>query len=220
MIKELKQYQIQLTPFQSTKTWKLNNVYNDDLLLFESTGSDDGEPIDLEYIDYGDGMMYPITSSYCELALEQQSSDRAIQREGINLSGPFYPDIDPTNLDGTYKRSVYYQIVTAFYNNYKDVTKLWGVENIDFENSKIKRKFSDRLFLYDIPRQVYGDKIIPLTIKINNTFIDNDYVIVDDGNGNLIAEKNLFSKQQEIGSFVNEFSSGSSSICDGYFNFS
>jgi len=217
MVKSLKRYQVQITPFEAAKNWALNNVDNNDLLLFESTGSDDGEPLDLEFIDYGDGVTTPFTSSECEIALEQQPDDKVGFRDGMNIVGSFYSDTDPVNVDGTYKRTVYCQVRTTFYNDYRNVTQLWGVENIDFENSKTKRRLTDKLRMYDIPRSVYGDKIVPNSVKIYDTSLDNDYIIADDGNGNLFAEKNLFSKQQELGDFANEFQTGSNDDCCVYF---
>jgi hypothetical protein len=217
MFKELKRYQVRLTPFQAVKDWALNNTENADLLLFDSTGSDDGELIDLEYIDWGDGNITPYTSSHCEIALEQQPADQAGYREGESLIGPFYSDVDPVNIDGTYQRSVYSQVRTSFYNNYRDPTKLFGMENMDFENSKTKRRLATKLRMFDIPRHVFGDKIIPETVVIRDTSLDNDYTIEDDGYGNLTARQNLFSKQQEIGYFTNEFDSVvTSSVCDSY----
>lgn len=217
MLKEFKRYQIQTIPFQAVKSWGLNNTQNDDLLLFESTGSDDGEPIDIEYVDFGSPGDTPTTASHCEIALEQQDADRATYREGLLLVGPFYPDTDPVNVDGTYQRSVYSQVRTSFYNDYRDPTKLFGMENIDFENARTKRRLAEKLRMFDIPRLVFGDKIIPNTVQIYDTSLDNDYTIEDDGYGNLYARRNLFSKQQEIGDFTNEFNeSVSSSFCDSY----
>ena len=151
MFKDLKRYQVQLTPFQAVKNWALNNTENDSLLLFESTGSDDGEPIDLEYIDWGSGYSTPYTSSECEIALEQQDADQAHYREGKEVSGPFYPDTDPINVDGTYQRSVYSQVRTSFYNTYRNPTQLFGMENIDFESSRTKRRLAAKLRMFDIP---------------------------------------------------------------------
>jgi hypothetical protein len=54
-------------------------------------------------------------------------------------------------------------------------------------------------------------------VVIRDTSLDNDYTIEDDGYGNLTARQNLFSKQQEIGDFINEFDSTiTSSACDSY----
>jgi len=217
MLKELKRYQVQTMPFQAVRNWELNNTQNESLLLFESTGSDDGEPIDFEYIDYGDGSSTPYTSSECELALEQQEADQVNYREGKKVSGIFYENIDPINIDGTYQRSVYSQIKTSFYNTYRNPTQLFGMENIDFENGKTKRKLAEKLRLFDVPRHVFGDKIVPSSVIIYNTTLDNDYIIKDDGYGNLMAGTNIFSRQQEIGDFINNFENGYDSSCCVYF---
>ena len=219
MIKVLKKFQVQMSPFQATKDWALNNTDNENLVLFESTGSDDGEPIALEYIDYDSGIGFPVVNSNCDIALEPQDADRVIFREGQKVTGPFYPNTDPTNPDGTYKRSIYYQVKSSFYNDYRDFTKLLGIEKLDFELSKTKRRLEDNIKLFNIPRLVFGDKIIPNTVEIPSDTLDNDLTIVDDGNGNLFAGTNLFSHQQEIGDFSNVFVAGSNSTCDPYFDF-
>jgi hypothetical protein len=217
MIKLLKKYQVQVTPFAATKDWNLNNTDNDNLLLFESTGSDDGLPFALEFLDYGDGSEYPIGNSLCDIALEQQTNDLATSQTGLNVKGIVNTDTEPLNDDGTYKRSIYHQVKTMFYNNYLDPSKIWGVENVDFTLSQTRRNLSDQFKLVDIPRNVYGDKIIPNTVNVYDNSLDNSYTITDDGNGNLFAGKNLFSHQQELGEHVNQFISYlSSSYCDDY----
>ena len=138
--------------------------------------------------------------------------------EGRKVLGSFYPNLDPINLDGTYKRSIYYQIRTAFYNKYYNPSKIWGLENIDFELSKTKRILTDQFLLMGIPRKIFGDKIIPNSITIHDNSLDNPYTITDDGNGNLFAGINLFSHQQEVGEYKNGFiAEKSSSYCDFYF---
>ena len=211
MIKSLKKYQVQLTPFEATKNWTLNNINNDNLLLTE-----DDYPIALEFIDYSSG--YPVDNTSCDIALEQQGTDLATIEEGLKVTGPFYPNIDPSNVDGTYKRTIYYQIRTMFYNTYFNPTKMWGLENIDFELSKTKRLLTDQFRLFDIPRIVFGDKMTPKSIVMSDNTLDNIYTITDDGNGNLFAGMNLFSHQQELGEYRNEFISNiSSNLCDSYF---
>lgn len=220
MIKLLKQYQVQTSPFNATKNWHLNNIDNDNLLLFESTGSDDGEPFALEFIDYGDGSGLPVDNSSCDIALEQQDNDLAIMREGLNVTGIVNPEIEPINSDGTYKRSIYHQVRTMFYNRYLDPSKVWGLENIDFGVSKTQRILADEFRLFDVPRNVYGDKVIPKSVTIVDDTQDNLYTITDDGNGNLFAGKNVFSHQQELGEYVNEFHANlTSSYCDYYWAF-
>jgi hypothetical protein len=218
MIKDLKKYQIKLTPFQATKNWELDNVYNCGVLLLEQTGSDGSDiSLALEFYDYGDGSGYPTTGSDCDVALEQQDSDKIYYREGQNIIGTFHTDKDPTNQDGTYKRSVYHQYKTSFYNHYRNPIEIWGIENIDFELSKTKRYLSDFIRIFDIPSMVYGDKIVPNTIFMIERTLDDNYTISDDGYGNLVAGTNLFSRKQEVGNFGNLFSDRVDSHCNDYF---
>ena len=217
MIKLLKRYEICMTPFEATKNWAINNTHNDNILLYESSSSDDGVPYALEFVDYGSG--FPALNSKCNIALEQQDDDLAILELGLNVIGIFYPELDPKNIDGTYKRSIYHQIKTMFYNMYFDPTKIWGIENIDFPLSKTKRILSDEFHLLDIPRNVFGDKIIPESVTAIDNTTDNEYIITDDGNGNLVAKSNLFSHQQEIREHSNNFTLGFSDYCNDYFNF-
>jgi hypothetical protein len=219
MIKLLKKYQIKLTPFDATKEWILSTTNNDDLLLVD-TGSLEDDPVALEFVDYGSiTSSLPSLDSLCDIALEQQDDDLVNIREGLKTTGIFYPEKDPINDDGTYKRVVYSQVNTMFYNHYGNPTEIFGLENIDFQVGKTKRTISDRIELLDVPTKIFGDKIIPGTITIVNSSVDNDYLIQDDSYGNLLAGRNIFSKQQEIGSYSNLFVTGSDSLCSNYFSF-
>ncbi len=214
MIKDLKRYQIKLTPFQATKNWELDNVSNKEVLLLEQTASDGSDiALALEFYDYGDGSDYPTTGSNCDIAIEQQDSDKISYKEGQKIIGTFYADKDPINQDGTYKRSVYHQYKTLFYNDYRNPSTIWGIENIDFELSKTKRHLSDFIQIFDVPSIVYGDKIIPKSVFMVDRSLDDNYTIADDGYGNLIAGTNLFSRKQEIGTFGNVFVDGTDDHC-------
>lgn len=220
MIKQIKKFQIKLTPFDATKEWSMSTTNNQDLLLMDDTASLDDEPVALEFIDYGN-----ITSSHpnlnfeCDIALEQQPDDLLHTRMGLNVSGLFYPDQDPINQDKTYKRTVFSQVRTMFYNKYHDPTKTWGMDQLDFALGKTKRKLSDEFRLFDFPQQVYGDRVVPNTIIIHDNTLDVEYQITDDGFGNLIAGNNLFSRQQIVSKHDNWYQIGFSSVCDDYFNF-
>jgi hypothetical protein len=214
MIKLLKRYEIHTTPFEAVKNWAINNTSNDNLLLYESTGSDDGLPYALEYIDYN--IDYPTTNSFCDIALEQQDADLATLELGLKVVGIFYPEIDPKNIDGTYMRSIYHQVKTMFYNQYFDPSKIWGIENIDFPLSKTERRISDEIRLINIPKLVFGDKIVPKSVVATDNTTDNEYIITDDGYGNLHSGTNLFSHQQEIRKHDNEFVLGFDHRCDYY----
>ena len=217
MIKTIKKFQIKLTPFNVTKDWSMSTTNNQDVLLMETDFEED--PVALEFIDYGNiNTSTPVINSECDIALEQQPDDLVNTRLGLNVKGIFYPNLDPINIDDTYKRMVYTQIKTSFYNDYRDPTKIWGIDTLDFDLSKTKRKISDEIKLFDIPRMVYGERIISNTIEIKDNSVDDNTLITDDGNGNLVAGTNLFSRKQEIGNHKNIFMSGISHYCDNYFN--
>ena len=195
MLKSLHKDDTQLTPFVVTKNWELSNVTNEDLILMEHSGSD-GPPVALEYLDYTpEG---PMIAYGCNIAKEQQDLDKVQFRDGVKLSGIFYPDTDPTNPDGTYQRVVYSQVVNMFYNTFRDPTKMWGLEEIDFEKSQTKKFVADRFKLYEIPQIIFGEKMLEYSVTLFDRTTDNDYVITDDGHNNLFAGPNIFSHQQEI----------------------
>lgn len=217
MIKLIKHYQIKLTPFDADKNWNMSTINNQNLLLHDTSSSDTLEfPVALEFIDYGNYEDTPFINDLCDIALEQQDDDLVQTREGLKKSGLFFPESDPYNQDGTYKRVVYSQINSMFYNNTKNPTQNWGVNNIDFILSKTKRKISDEFKLLDIPKNIYGDKVVPGTIILHDYSIDTEFDITDDGNGNLMAGTNLFSRYQKIGEFNNNFQIGNNNSCDGY----
>jgi hypothetical protein len=173
-----------------------------------------GLPVALEYINYG--LSASVTASGCNIALEQQELDLASFKDGLKIAGIFYPDSDPTNIDGTYQRCVYTQIAGMFYNSYRDPTKIWGTETIDFENSQTKRFIADKFKMFEIPQIVFGEKILPNTVVMYDTTTDNNYTFTDDGNCNLFAGTNLFSRQQELGQYLNFFTTGNNNSCDFY----
>lgn len=215
MLKSLHRNDTQTIPYIATKNWDLSNVANEDLILMEHSGSD-GLPVAIEYLDYGP--IHILVSYGCNLAKEQQDLDKVVPRSGLKTTGIFYPESDPTNPDGTFQRVVYAQIVATFYNRYHDPTKIWGLEEIDFERSQTKRFVADKFKLLDVPQKVFGEKVLENTVTLYDTTTDNDYIITDDGHCNLFAGTNLFSHQQEIRHFKNEFAIGFDYFCDGYNN--
>jgi len=215
MLKSLKNNNIYTTPFVTAKDWQLSNVINDDILL-----TDAGEGIIMEYVDYGDGTGYPTLNTDCLLALDQQENDKLTYREGEKHTGIFYPDQEVKNVDGTYKRLVFSQIKTVFYNNYKNPTQIWGLENIDFPKSETIKFITDKMRVFDVPTRVLGEKILENTVEIVDNSIDNKFVIEDDGHNNLFDKSDIFSKFQEVGDFDNEFVTGSATNCTTYFSFS
>lgn len=210
MLKGLHKENVVITPYVVTKQWNLSNVNNEDLVLAEN-----GDTIAVESLIYH--YTYVETSSLCGIAKEEQENDLAKYREGLRNFGLIYPDQEPSNPDGTYKRVIYNQFKTTFYNNYRDPTKMWGLEKIDFDNSKVKKFLSDQIRVFYIPTEIMGEGILKNSITLIDNTLDTFYTITDDGNCNLFAGTNLFSKVQTIGNFQNIFITGSDGSCNNYF---
>jgi hypothetical protein len=209
MIKGINKNNVLTTPFIASKGCQLTGVQADDLLMIEPTATTASVPIALEFVDYGNGMSSPTTNRLCNIALEQQTLDEVIYEEGISGSGLFYPENEEQNINGSYKRLVFNQIEQAFYNNYQDPTKLFGMENIDIGLSGTKRFIADRIRVFTVPRSVFGEKILEGSVQLIDNALDDSYVVTDDGKGNLIASKNLFSKYQVVRQIPNRFDTGS-----------
>ncbi len=205
MIKHINHQNILTTPFVAAKSWNVSNINNDSFVLMESSGSDGFGDIALEYIDYTTGT--PLLNSDCNIVLEQQPSNVLFYEEGITGSGRFDPDTDPKNNDGTYKRLVHNQIKTTFYNSYRNPFAILGTEYIDFSLSNTIRNISDNFRMFNIPRNVFGEKIVPQTVQFEDNNLDDSVTIFDDGYQNLIAGFNLFSKVQEIKTYQTPTSS-------------
>lgn len=222
MIKRINKNNVLITPFIASKGCELSGQQNDDLLMTEpwsgSLPDDTGAtyvgdfPIAYEFVDYGNGLSDPVVNRSCSIALEQQTLDEVIYEEGISGSGLFYPDQESTNINGSYKRLVWSQIRQTFYNDYRDPTKLFGLENIDIGLSGTKRFYADRVRVFTVPRNIFGEKILEGSIQFIDNALDDSYLVVDDEKGNLLAKENLFSKYQVVRGFTNHFDSGSTGI--------
>lgn len=205
MIKQINSQNFLTSPFVTQKTWELSNTNNDDLILLES-GSQE-YTLALEFVDYSSGT--GVLNTSCSIALENQSDDLAVYQQGYSGSGTFNTETEPINNDGTYQRSIYSLINAAFYNNYKDPFKIFGVENIDFPLSNTYRNISDYIRVFNIPQTIFGERIIPNSLVFEDETLDDNVKIIDDGNQNLIAFPNLFSQVQEVRAFGNNILSGS-----------
>ena len=212
MIKSINKNNVLITPFIATKGCELSGRQTDDLLMIEPYSASvpvTSIPIAIDFVDYSDGIAVPSLNRDCSIALEQQSLDDVIYEEGVSGSGMFYPDQEDTNINGSYKRMVWSQIEKAFYNNYRDPTKLFGLENIDIGLDGSKRFFAEKIRVFTVPRSIFGEKMLGGTIELVDNALDDRYVITDDGEGNLIASPNLFSKNQVVRQFTNDIYSGS-----------
>lgn len=195
MIKNFKRSDIQNTPFVATKPWVLTSFQNQDLVIVEEKPQE--IPVAQEFIDYEGGGDLPILNRECNIALEQQDPDNILYEEGQKQEGMFY-ETDPKNNTGTYKRLIYTQIKNAFYNQRNDPTKIFGMENIDFQTSDTKKFLADEFRVFTIKRNYFGEKMLENTILLVDNALDDNFQIVDDGKGNIIAKENLFSRVQEI----------------------
>jgi hypothetical protein len=218
MLKNLRRNDLQTTPFVATKSWVLTNFPNQsvDQFILEGTGTEIS--FALEFIDYEGGTDLPIINRECNITLEQQINDNIIYEDGEKIEGTFYPDSDPVNKTGTYKRLVHNQIKNAFYNDWNDPTKMFGMENIDFQLSETKKFLSDNFRLFNISKNYFGEKMLENSIVLVDNSLDDSFEIVDDGNGNIIAKENLFSKIQEVRKLNNLVDPlGTSNSCDNIY---
>jgi hypothetical protein len=200
-----------MSPFITVKGWALSNTDPQELLLTEKTGSE--EPVALEYMDYTVGDTGSLNRE-CNIALEQQSTDLAISEEGISGSGKFFPDREAINAKtGNFKRLVHDQTYRAFYNRYNNPLQIFGIDNIDFPLAKNNRYLANKFLMFTIPRLIFGERITENTVVLYDQNFDDNIIINDDGDGNLVAKENLFSKIQEVRDFGNFIFTGSALVC-------
>jgi hypothetical protein len=217
MIKSLNKNDVLVTPFEAQKTWETNNLNPLDLILWMSQSIDLSTGITssltgtiaLTYIDYGDNSVgYPITNSFCSLALQQQDSEYIIYQKGTQDFNVLYPTAsfydasskfytaseNPRNIDGTYTSIIYESNKHLFYNGYNNFTKTFGMESADL--TETNRLLTDNMDVFTIPQSKFGEKIIPNSLKMFDSSLDREYVILDDGKCNLIFSGSVFSKYE------------------------
>lgn len=219
MIKHINRQNILTTPFTAVKQWEFYNVQNDELVLLEPLSASVPIPDTYVAVDYIDYVGTPILNRECNIALEQQDTDQAIYEVGISGSGKFYntSSEDTNTSTGTSKRLLYNQISKAFYNQYRNPLELFGMENIDIPLSGINRHLTSQFLMFTIPQNIMGDRLVENSVAFYDTSLDDNMQIHDDGEGNLHAGNNLFSKIQEVRPFDNLLLPGSSSfVCAAY----
>lgn len=203
MLKSLNRDDIQVTPFVAKKKWNPQNIDNDDLILWMSASLSGS--ISHIYIDYGDGLTSPYLNSSCALALQQQENNiNIIYEQGTYISGTFFQkdsnyyesDLNPLNIDGSYKRLVYDVYKNLFYNSYENPVQLLGVENINLSGSR--RNLTDIIDVFTLTKEQYGEKIVPKSVKIIDSQLNEQYTIVDDGQTHLLITGSYFINFQEL----------------------
>ncbi len=151
MIKQFSAGDITVRPFSTFKNWTVQSI--------------DSSSVD----KYGFPTYY---NNRCEV------------NYGIRTSASFFPSesvywqasIDPINTSGKYARNIWNLTDAMFYKNSSEPTKLFGVEYYtqDPETGKKEiRKIGDRIVTLNLKHNVWGEKIVPNTVRI-----------VDDSNPN------------------------------------
>jgi hypothetical protein len=101
-------------------------------------------------------------------------------------------------------KEIYNQIKNSFYNTDNNPTQIFGMENIDFQLSQTKKFLADNFRVFNVPRELFGEKMLENSIILIDNSLDDNFEIVDDGNGNIVAKKNLFSRVQEVRKHYND----------------
>ena len=201
MIKQLSKSDVQNTPFIANTSWNLLNTSTEALLALDIPGDPDAT-LAIDFVDYSTSTPFGLLNSGCSIALEQQADDTVVYEEGISGSG-FFASTDPKNPTGTYKRLVYQWILKSFYNSYRNPLAMFGVETWDFQTSGVQRYLSDEFKIFRIPKNQLGEKMAPGSVMFVDDTLDDVYIVADDGNCNLVASPNLFSRVQEIRKITN-----------------
>jgi hypothetical protein len=79
--------------------------------------------------------------------------------------------------------------------------------------AKNNRYLANKFLMFTIPRMIFGERITENTVVLYDQNFDDNIIINDDGDGNLIATQNLFSKIQEVRDFGNLLNTGSVYVC-------
>ena len=195
MLKPIPRSNVVVRPFTTFKNWTLQNQNYDSFLTTE-----DDCPL---FIDYTIDVNMPCSASICysssSLALEAQTVNSQISiQDGEYIQGIFYPNRDPINRDGSYKRLVFNTIKTMFYNNFDNPLELFGIQ--DYDSGLEKRAIWDSVIAGNISNQIYGERIQSGSVTIiDNSSVDQQVILHDDGYTNLIVTNNTLVTEQVIG---------------------
>lgn len=177
MIKQFTAGDITVRPFSTFKHWTLQSI--------------DSASVNA----YGDSTYY---------------NGRMEVNEGLKLSTPFYPSgsiyyvsaNEPINSSGKYSRNIHSMTDAMFYKNVGEPIKLFGVEAYTQDTKTGKeevREIHDRIITATLKHNVYGEKVIPNTVKIvDDSSIHQTLKIYDDGYTNLYVTGSHFPSTAEI----------------------
>ena len=177
MIKQFTAGDITVRPFSTFKHWTVQSA---------DTASTD---------TYGDSTYY---------------NGRMEVNEGLKISTPFYPSgsiyyvstNEPINSSGKYARNIHSMTDAMFYKNVGEPIKLFGVEKYtqDLKTGKEEvREIHDHIITATLKHNVYGEKVIPNTVKlVDDSDIHKTLKIYDDGYTNLYVTGSHFPLTSEI----------------------
>jgi MBG domain len=201
MIKSLKRNDIRFTPFIANKSWNAQNQNFDNLLQWQS-GSQSGS-LFLTFVDYENGSGPTMVSS--AIAFQQQNSDFLRFKIGKQITGStFYPTQsvyydktqNPINLDGTYQSLVYNLNKNLYYKESANITQIFGLDSTD--PSLTNRVLPSQIYVFNVPQNKFGEKIVPNSVSINQTLEDGNFTVIDDGYNNLILDTQFFIKNSNL----------------------
>ncbi len=177
MIKQFTAGDITVRPFNTFKHWTLQSI--------------DSSSVDT----YGDGTYY---------------KNKMEVNIGVRLNTPFFPSqsqyfnpaVEPINSSGQYARTVYNLTDSMFYKYSGEPMKQFGVEYYTEDpktGKKEVRNINDRVIAAKLKKNVWGDKIVPNTLRIvDYSNIHNALVIQDDGYTNLYASGAQFPENEHL----------------------
>ena len=91
--------------------------------------------------------------------------------------------------NGIYTHPLYKSLSSKYYNQTANPFTIFGsIDNIaDISN---ERKQSDTFYVISLPQNLYGEKIKPNSISLTDT--DSGVIYSDDGHGNIVSDKPLY----------------------------
>ena len=207
MIKLLKNQDIQISQFATTKQKTVDNYFRD-ILLLNDENYEFPIILNIETCNYNfnasdvSGSLATVSST-CKvktisnsdfLATSPNSStELPTVRFGKKYTSdiPFYSvneiyydsEINPINADGTYQGQVYNTIKKMYYNDYDNCYNKFGIDG--FYNPNIELNLSNNFTVYSFHITQSGDRIRQRSININNQSGDVIAYIKDDGYNNL-----------------------------------
>lgn len=130
------------------------------------------------------------------------SSSKIDVMEGLYITGSFYSgsNSEPTNSNGTYKRSVYHLIKHLYYDSNEPYKTFGG--NVNYISD---RTIHNRITVISIPQKVFGSKIKKSSVVLKDYNISgsgNPVILKDDGYGNLYDNAESASYAMGSGSVI------------------